>query len=130
MSRSFSTFKSADQLDTTGWCPDHAICMDWIDRRAVELIENFQPVDTVYMSNDIYTQFLKTMAQNMRGPHVPNMGLEIVQIITTAGTLTVKRVPYFTNFCYVGTDMTYAQLEQAKLDQDFEDTVMKDFDRV
>jgi len=104
--------------------------MEWIERRAVQLIENFQEADTVYMSLDVYKQFMDTMAGNLRGYQAPVAGLNVVQIVTSIGTLIVKPVPHFSNFCHVGTTMTYQELEWAKVNQDFEDTVMKDFERV
>ena len=114
----------------SSWCPDHAICIEWIDRRAIELVENFQDADTVYMSLDVYKQFMDTMQANLRGVQPPVTGFNVVQIMTTIGMLTVKPVPYFSNFCHVGTQMTYEELEWAKVNQEFEDAVMKDFDRV
>ena len=114
---------------TTGWCPDHAVCVDWIERRALQCVENFQDVDSVYMSTDIYTQFLKTATSQML--YIPgNQAVSPVQNIayihTSAGPLTVKQIPFMTNFCYVGTHVTYDDLVRVKVDKEFEEIVLKD----
>lgn len=112
------------------WCPDHAICIEWIERRALQLFENFQPVDTVYMSLDVYQQFLKSMSQKMRlsGPGSSGL-LTIAQIMTSIGPLVVKPIPHFSNFCFVGTATTYEQLEWEMVGQAFEETFLKDCER-
>ena len=123
----YDTYQECLTDDNSGWCPDFAICMDWIDRRANHLVENFKEVDSVYMSEDIYLQFIKTMAGNTRHFWDPSTSSEftVTNIITSAGQLQVKRVPGLQNFCYVGTHSTYDQLVRIKVDQIFEDTVMK-----
>lgn len=112
------------------WCPDYAICIEWIERRALELFENFQPVDTVYMSWDVYEQFLKSMNQKMRFSSSSSGGtLTITQIMTSIGPLTVKPILHFSNFCFIGTTATYEQLEWEMVGQAFEEAFLKDCER-
>lgn len=111
--------------DSSGWCPDHAICTEWIERRALYLVENFQQVDTVYMSLDIYAQYMKQSQKSARIIPTSSMGvLEITHIATSVATLEIVKVSHFCNFCHVGTKSTYRQLEQHKIDQDFEKIVL------
>lgn len=112
-------------MDQSGWCPDHAICMEWIERRAVELIENFIEADSVYMSNDVYAQFISTMAKQRLGfssydHKSSSAGFNIIRIITSVGELTVKRVAILNNFCYVGASSSAERLIQEKISQEFE----------
>ena len=119
-------------IDGSGsWCPDHAISMEWIERRAAELIENFQDVDSVYMSEDIYHEFELQMKVKMRHssslpPSLPPSGPVTFNIATTYGTLLVRQISFFTNFCHVGTETTYDHLTRIKIDQEFEEIVLKD----
>lgn len=114
------------------WCPDGTVSMQYIEDKAVQCVENFQEVDTLYVSEDVYRHLMLEFASMMRmnGPVDPTMGLNIAIIQTTAGPLTIKRVPMLDNFCFVGTNETYDSLIRAQVDQAFEDTVMKDFERV
>lgn len=114
-------------MNQTGWCPDNAICMDWIERRVVECLEHFIDADTVYMSEDIYVEFMKLMAQSQRHhSYAQANGYYIIRIITSAGELTVKKVPHVTNFCYVGTETSHQRLVWEKVDQEFEKAVLED----
>lgn len=108
-------------MDHSGWCPDNAICMDWIERRALDCLENFIDPESVYMSNDVYADFMKQMAavSQFRQSHA-STGINILRIITSAGELTIKRVPLLSNFCYVGTETSFQRLEWEKVNQEFE----------
>lgn len=123
-SDTYDTYQECLTDDNFGWCPDFAICMDWIERRANHLVENFKDVDSVYMSEDIYDQFVKTMAAN--SSCAPGSTFTITGLVTSAGHLKVKRVPGLQNFCYVGTNSSYDELVRIKVDQIFEDTILKD----
>lgn len=111
------------KMDQSGWCPDHAICMDWIEKRAVNCMENFIEADSVYMSNDVYADFIKQMAQRARysASNSNTNGQDVIRIMTSIGTLTVKRIPILSNFCYVGTQTSADRLVWEKVSQDFEE---------
>jgi hypothetical protein len=107
--------------------------MEWIERRAAQCVENFQDVDSVYMSQDIYTQFLKSMESNRlytANGQPASVGLNVVSIYTSAGLLLVKPIPLMSNFCHVGTHTTYDDLVRIQVDQMFEEIVLKDCEYV
>lgn len=109
-------------MEQSGWCPDHAICMDWIERRAFNCVENFIEPDTVYMSTDIYTEFLKqlSLSQVFTGLNpIPNSAANLC-IMTSIGSLKVKPISFLCNFCFVGNETSYQRLEWEKIDQEFE----------
>lgn len=109
-------------MQSSGWCPSHAICMDWIECRALECVENFIEPDSVYMSEDVYVDFMKQMTQNTRYDHSsPNGGVNLVRIITSIGALTVRRISLLSNFCHVGTQTSVDRLIWEKVSQDFEE---------
>jgi hypothetical protein len=83
------------------------------------------------MSLDIYAQFVKTISGNLRGCSPDQGGFQTLQIVLAAVTLVVKPVPMLDNFCFVGAvrSQTYDSLVRAKVDQAFEDIVLKDCER-
>lgn len=105
---------------------------EWVNHKANERIENFQNVDTVYMSIDFYAAFVKYMA-NTRvydafSGQTPLSNACCV-INTDAGALNVKMVPHLSSFCHVGTATTFEQLELEWVGKEFEEIVLKDCER-
>lgn len=112
-------------MEQSGWCPDNAICLDWIERRAAECVENSIDIDTIYMSNDVYIQFMKQILAQTRfhSPGTYHAGYMINSVNTCAGNLIIKSVPQLCNFCYIGSEASYKRLEWEKISQEFEKIV-------
>jgi hypothetical protein len=111
-------------MEQSGWCPDHAICMEWIEHRAVHLMLNGVEATHVYMSHDVYVQFMKQMeAVSQNNFYNTKYGPTLMTIMTHVGPLNVKRVPHLSNFCFVGEETSFKRLEWEQISQEFEKVV-------
>ena len=129
----FKGYGDQSPVDINEWrCPKNGVSMDWIESRIVHLLENFIVVDTVYMSEDVYAQFMKSMLSMQRhtaGSVANNVGSQVVSVVTSGGNITIKMVPGFTDFCHIGTNATYNDLVRVQVDEAFEKIFLKDCER-
>jgi hypothetical protein len=128
----FKGFGAQSPVDLNEWrCPKNGVSMDWIESRVILFLDNFILVDTVYMSEDVYTQFMKSMLSMQRytAGGVATPGPQVAKIVTSGGDLTIKMVPGFTDFCHVGTNATCNDLVRVQIDEAFEKIVLKDCER-
>lgn len=117
--------------DFNWYCPHNGVSMEWIEERANYLLENFQDADSVYMSEDIHTQFMQSMVTKTRHTigGMPGSAPLITQVMTSGGPLTVKMVPGLSNFCHIGTNASYSDLIRIQVDEEFEKVFLKDCER-
>jgi hypothetical protein len=116
--------------DFNWYCPDNGVSIEWIEERAVYLMENFIEADSVYMSEDIHKQFMWSMVAKTRHPVGGHHTVSTVtQIITSGGPLIIKMVPGMCNFCHVGTNASYSDLIRIQVDEEFEKVFLKDCER-
>jgi len=132
MQNKFAGYGNHLPVDVNEWrCPKDGVSMDWIEARVVHLLENFISADTVYMSEDVYTQFMQSLGsrQVYQALQMPIPGLHITNVVTSGGNLTIKMMPGFTDFCHIGSNATYNDLVRIQIDEAFEKTVLKDCER-
>lgn len=104
------------------WCDAGQISLNYINYLAARRVEDSKEVDTVFLSLDIYKELSMQMFPTHTGT-VPGT-LNIIQLMTIVGPVTVKPVPHFTNFCYVGTASEYNQLEWIRIGEAFEKEIL------
>jgi hypothetical protein len=132
MSNDFAGYGDIKPVNVNEWrCPKDGVSMDWIEARTIEFLENFIVVDTVYMSEDVYTQFMQSLGsrQVYKAVQVPIPGPHVTSVMTSGGSMTIKMVPGFTDFCHIGTNATYNDLVRVQIDEAFEKTVLKNCER-
>lgn len=105
---------------STCWCAPNEISPEWIEERISDGIMNLEQLDTIYMSQDVYAEFQKQQAGMARYSGVLPHGVPIAGVVTSAGSLRIKQVPHLSNFCHVGTQTSFEQLEWIKIGQEFE----------
>lgn len=132
MQNEFAGYGNQEPVDINEWrSPKNGVSMDWIEARVMHLLENFILVDTIYMSEDVHIEFMKSMFVMQRhsvGNTAPSYP-QLASIVTSGGSLTIKMVPGFTDFCHIGTNATYNDLVRVQVDEAFENIFLRDCER-
>jgi hypothetical protein len=114
-------------FDRIGYCSPDSVDMKYIEKQSLNALEAFKNPDTVFMSPDVYSSFLhKTLATTRFYDRTNSTaGLNIDTFVTSAGILKLQPVPNLENFCLVGTQRDFENVEWMKIDKEFEEIFLK-----
>ena len=93
-----------------------------IDKLALIEMENFKTPEFVYLSTNLYKkiQFELNAKMSYSSSYKDVTSLAFMSIYTSAGPLSIKHVPRLENFCYVGTETSFEQIEWVRIQVEFE----------
>jgi len=121
------------------WCDTADICMDEIERRSNEEVENGNFPTLIFISGDLYAELQKLMVSQTRySSALPSASMNtIMSINVSAGSLNIQLVKRLRNFLMIsrkedfeafiaaGVDpIFWDDQERARIDKAFEDLVI------
>jgi hypothetical protein len=85
-------------------------------------IKNFQIPEFVYLSTNLYKIIQSELLAKVSysSSYKDTAGLAFMSIYTSAGPLSIKHVPQLENFCYVGIETSFEQIEWVRIQAEFE----------
>lgn len=96
--------------------------IDHIEELARIQVENFQSPEFVYLSTNLYKKLASMLMalQRYTAANPSNTGMNVMSIHTSAGLLTIKCIPNLENFCHVGSETSFEQIEWVRVAAEFE----------
>ena len=96
--------------------------IEHIEEQARIQLENFKNPEFVYLSTNLYAKIMSTLAAQQRYTVVNPLSSEanVLSIMTSAGNLRIVQVLDLENFCYVGEETSFEQIEWIRVDMEFE----------
>ena len=107
-------------------CYEDNISIEYIEKLALIQLENFKSPEFVYLSTNLYKKLIFTLeSQNSyNSPNAKGRGFQIFSIMTSAGELTIKELSSIEDFCYVGSETSFEQIEWVRVGMEFEEAFL------
>lgn len=124
MDQMFSAYGEVTPTDQP-YCELKDISLEYIEQLARTQLENFREPEFIYLSTDLYCELMKMLGTGLRYSSAPQtqntQPPTLMKIMTSAGSLEVKKVIGIENFCHVGSETSFQQLEWIKVSKAFEE---------
>ena len=105
-------------------CCEENFSIEYIHKLAAMEIDRWKKPEFVYLSDNLYQKLMYQLNSNRQFAALTSLPLHLgtnqLLIRTHCGDLQVKRVPHLENFCYVGCESNYEQIEWVRINAEFE----------
>jgi hypothetical protein len=107
------------------YCDVENFSIEYIENIARMQLENYKSPTTVFLSYNLIAELKKTLCAQMRYANEGNFNnASIGAIYTSAGQLKIILAPNSENFCHIGDEESYEQIEWIRIHREFEEIVL------